>query len=81
MNILPGCNNRFRMPKRGWRWGALLVVSLLSLGSGCLSISEQAESDMRWKEYNPSWERIGPEDPRPQWGEDLTGWPRNRQFP
>jgi len=82
MNILPACNHRFRMSKRGWLSGALLVVSLVSLGSGCVSMSEQAESDMRWKQDNPNWMPIGPEqDPRAQWGEDLSGWPRNRQFP
>jgi hypothetical protein len=45
-------------------------------------MSEQPESDLRWKEYNPNWMPLGPEqDPRAQWGEDLSGWPPARQFP
>ena len=82
MSILPCCRDQFGSSKRRWLLGALLAAPLLALGGGCVSMSEQAESDMRWKESNPNWQPTGPEvDPRAQWGEDLTGWPRNRQFP
>ena len=46
---------------------SLLLVSLLlgGLASGCMT--DQAQSDLQWKQYNPSWERPGPEEPY-QWG-------------
>jgi len=82
MSILARYRDQFGRSKQRWLLGVVLAASLIALCSGCMSMSDQAESDMRWKESNPNWQRTGPEvDPRAQWGEDLTGWPRNRQFP
>jgi hypothetical protein len=57
----------------GAKWAApaaaewlLLVLLLVSgLASGCMT--SQAESDLQWKQYNPTWERSGPGEPY-QWG-------------
>ncbi len=42
------------------------LVVLAAVASGC--ISPQAESDLRWKQYNPTWKSPLREDGSAQWG-------------
>ncbi len=43
-------------------------------------VSEKAQSDSHWKQYDPEWQSPTSHDPRPQW--DILGiWPRDTQYP
>jgi hypothetical protein len=53
----------------------LLVVLLAGLAGGCVSVSEEAQSDAQWKQYNPEWKSPTPPDPHAKWGYDPFGWP------
>jgi hypothetical protein len=53
----------FVSPTGGWLFLGLLLLT--GLVNGCMT--EQAQSDWRWRQYNPNWERSGPAEPY-QWG-------------
>jgi len=60
----------------------LPLVVLGSLATGCadmFDVSQNAQSDNQWRQYNPGWKSPTPEDPRPAWS--IGVWPSNAQFP
>ncbi len=70
-------------PKRKPLFLCLFSVLLAGLSGGCASmfdVSEKAQSDSHWKQYDPEWQSPTSHDPRPQW--DILGiWPRDTQYP
>jgi hypothetical protein len=52
------------MLRHGYLFIGLLLLA--AVASGCLS--SRAQSDLDWKQYNPTYKSPLPDDGRPQWG-------------